>query len=283
MPERCEARSIIESAEQAAAAGNYASAEHFLREAAALQEQTLGRHHPDLANTLNNLGVVCEMTTIRSTRSTTSAGRTPSRPRRCRRTTRSWPRVARTFTISAWPADGRWSCRRHHRQWQPGWTRPSLQRQCASRRGQRRSRRDADPSEEILAPARSRRVERGCLLIVILTVARPWGSPVEETKSPQATVIAPVRQTRPRGQRLRRPSRSRDRNKPRSPLSPVEARTTRLTPGQYARKTGGDANGGYGATLHRSQELAMRGCEQPGSARADVFLHTGKVRNRHHD
>ena len=54
-------RSIIESAEQAAAAGNYSSAEKLLREAAALQEQTLGPHHPDLANTLNNLGVVCEM------------------------------------------------------------------------------------------------------------------------------------------------------------------------------------------------------------------------------
>src|SRR5215510_10920162 len=62
MPEGCEARSIIESAEQAAAAGNYVSAEHFLRAAAALQEQTLGPHHPDLANTLNNLGVVCEVT-----------------------------------------------------------------------------------------------------------------------------------------------------------------------------------------------------------------------------
>jgi hypothetical protein len=61
MPEPHEARSIIESAEQAAAAGNYASAENLLREAAALQEQTLGPHHPDLANTLNNLGVVCEM------------------------------------------------------------------------------------------------------------------------------------------------------------------------------------------------------------------------------
>ena len=61
MPEPREARSIIENAEQAAAAGNYASAEELLREAAVLQEQTLGPHHPDLANTLNNLGVVCEM------------------------------------------------------------------------------------------------------------------------------------------------------------------------------------------------------------------------------
>ena len=62
MPEPREARSIIEKAEQAAAAGNYASAEDLLGEAAALQEQTLGPHHPDLANTFNNLGIVCEMT-----------------------------------------------------------------------------------------------------------------------------------------------------------------------------------------------------------------------------
>src|SRR5687767_12834120 len=62
MPEPREARSMIENAEQAAAAGNYASAEALLREAAAVQEQTLGPDHPDLANTLNNLGVVCEMT-----------------------------------------------------------------------------------------------------------------------------------------------------------------------------------------------------------------------------
>ena len=62
MPEPREARSIVEEAEQAAAAGNYASAEDLLRQAAALQEQALGAQHPDLANTLNNLGVVCEMT-----------------------------------------------------------------------------------------------------------------------------------------------------------------------------------------------------------------------------
>ena len=62
MPEPRDARSIIENAEHAAAAGNYSSAEELLLEAAALQEQTLGPDHPDLANTLNNLGVVCEIT-----------------------------------------------------------------------------------------------------------------------------------------------------------------------------------------------------------------------------
>ena len=56
-----EPRSIIEAAEQSAAAGDYASAEKLLREAAVLQEATLGPLHPDLANTLNNLGVVCEI------------------------------------------------------------------------------------------------------------------------------------------------------------------------------------------------------------------------------
>lgn len=55
-------REVIEAAEQAAAAGDYASAEQLLREAAELQESSLGPTHPDLANTLNNLGVVCEIT-----------------------------------------------------------------------------------------------------------------------------------------------------------------------------------------------------------------------------
>ena len=61
MPEPREPRSIIEAAEQSAAAGDYASAERLLREAVVVQEATLGPLHPDLANTLNNLGVVCEM------------------------------------------------------------------------------------------------------------------------------------------------------------------------------------------------------------------------------
>ena len=62
MPESGEFRSALDAAEQAAAAGDYASAEELLRNAALLQEASLGPLHPDLANTLNNLGVVCEIT-----------------------------------------------------------------------------------------------------------------------------------------------------------------------------------------------------------------------------
>jgi hypothetical protein len=58
MPEARELCSVIEAAEQAASAGDYVTAELNLREAAALQETQLGPFHPDLANTLNNLGVV---------------------------------------------------------------------------------------------------------------------------------------------------------------------------------------------------------------------------------
>ena len=62
MPDAQELQSVVEAAEQAAAAGDYASAERLLREVASMQEASLGALHPDLANTLNNLGVVCEIT-----------------------------------------------------------------------------------------------------------------------------------------------------------------------------------------------------------------------------
>ena len=62
MWEAREPQSIIQAAERAAAAGSFGSAEKLLREAARLQEASLGPRHPDLANTLNNLGIVCEMT-----------------------------------------------------------------------------------------------------------------------------------------------------------------------------------------------------------------------------
>jgi hypothetical protein len=60
MPEARELRAVIEEADQAAADGDYVAAELKLRELAALQEAQLGPNHPDLASTLNNLGIVYE-------------------------------------------------------------------------------------------------------------------------------------------------------------------------------------------------------------------------------
>jgi hypothetical protein len=62
MTEQHEARQMLERAEQAAAAGDLASAGELLRGAARIQEEELGPLHPDLANTLNNLAVVAEGT-----------------------------------------------------------------------------------------------------------------------------------------------------------------------------------------------------------------------------
>lgn len=53
-------QTLMKAAEQAAATSDYPSAERALREAASIQEAELGPNHPDLANTFNNLGVVCE-------------------------------------------------------------------------------------------------------------------------------------------------------------------------------------------------------------------------------
>ena len=61
MTETRDIRSVLDAAEQAAAAGDYVSAEQLLTQVAVLQGATLGPLHPDLANTLNNLGVVCEI------------------------------------------------------------------------------------------------------------------------------------------------------------------------------------------------------------------------------
>ncbi len=61
MTETRDIQSVVDAAEQAAAAGDYSSAEQLLTEVAVLQGASLGPLHPDLANTLNNLGVVCEI------------------------------------------------------------------------------------------------------------------------------------------------------------------------------------------------------------------------------
>jgi len=62
MPDAQEIQSVLDAAERAASSGDYAAAERLLREAASLQESTLGPEHSDLANTFNNLGIVCELT-----------------------------------------------------------------------------------------------------------------------------------------------------------------------------------------------------------------------------
>jgi hypothetical protein len=53
-------RERLEAAEQAANAGDLASANDLLRDVARIQEADLGPLHPDLANTFNNLAIVAE-------------------------------------------------------------------------------------------------------------------------------------------------------------------------------------------------------------------------------
>jgi len=196
MPEPRGARSIIEHAEQAAAAGDYTSAEDLLREAAGLQEQALGPNHPDLANTLNNLGVVCEMTDnpidaehyFRRAYTIATATLTPDHP---------FVATSRKNLHDFCAARGR-----------PAELPPSppgvavwldAPAPVAPLRESSRSAKKQDvtpiPRKLFLRPLALGALSGGALLIAILTVARPWGRPVEETKSAVATAIAPSRQT----------------------------------------------------------------------------------------
>jgi hypothetical protein len=60
MPDVRDVGSLMDAAEQAATAGDYASAREYLRQIIGLQEASLGPTHPVLANILNNLGVIYE-------------------------------------------------------------------------------------------------------------------------------------------------------------------------------------------------------------------------------
>ena len=105
MPDIREPRSVIDRAEQAAAAGDYASAERLLREAADLQEASLGPLHPDLANTLNNLGVVCEITDKPADAERCFRRANEIATRSSNQIILSSPRVERTSKISAPPGE----------------------------------------------------------------------------------------------------------------------------------------------------------------------------------
>lgn len=57
-----DARHLLEMADRAAREGDLSSADELLRSAARIQEAALGRLHPDLISTLNNLAIVAERT-----------------------------------------------------------------------------------------------------------------------------------------------------------------------------------------------------------------------------
>jgi hypothetical protein len=194
MPEPREARSIIENAEQAAAAGNYSSAEHLLREAAALQEQTLGPCHPDLANTLNNLAVVCEMTDdpvdaehyFRRAHAIAIATLAPDHP---------FVATSRKNLHDFCAARGR-----------PTELPPSPPQVAAWLEARAALPRDSSPSpnthdatavssKRSFRPAVLGTLGGVAVLAVMLMMARPWDRGVEETTSPPVPEIARARET----------------------------------------------------------------------------------------
>jgi hypothetical protein len=198
MPEPREVRSIIENAEQAAAAGSYSLAEKLLREAAALQEQTLGPHHPDLANTLNNLGVVCEMADnpidaehyFRRAYTVATATLPPDHPfvatsRKnlhdfCAARGRPAELPPSPPEVAAWlegSATARTALSRE----------PSLS---ANKQGVTPTSR-----KRPLPPLALGALSAVAALIVLLMMARPWGNRDEEAKSSPTIPIPPARET----------------------------------------------------------------------------------------
>jgi hypothetical protein len=194
MPEARDPRSIIEAAEQAAAAGNCTAAEDLLREAAAVQERTLGPLHPDLANTLNNLGVVCEMTDnpidaehyFRRAFTIAAAALPPDHPfvatsRQnlydfCATRGRPVELPPSPPAVAAWleaPA--------------PAAENPGTAAVA-----------DRAPAVKPIVASRAFRpvavgaLSAAALLIVVVAIARPWGSPAETVAPPSQVAIAPA-------------------------------------------------------------------------------------------
>jgi hypothetical protein len=229
-----EVRSIIENAEQAATAGNYASAEDLLREAAALQEQTLGPKHPDLANTFNNLGIVCEMTDnpidaehfFRRAHAIATASLAPDHPfvatssknlhDFCSARGRPVELPPSPPALAAWlDAPVPDVAPRH----EPA---PSAMKQDVP-----------PPAGKNLWRLALGGVSAAGLLIVILTMARPWSSPVEDTTSRPAPTMAPARET-PASSPAAPPAEPLPQPPPPQPPLTQPQQTTKLTPARPA-------------------------------------------------
>ena len=284
MPELRDARSIIENAEQAAAAGNYSSAEELLREAAALQEQTLGPHHPDLANTLNNLGVVCEMT---------------DNPidaehyfRRAYRIATATLALDHPFVVTSrknlhdfCAARGRPAELRPSRPEVAAWLEAPAQRAAPPRES------STSAKKQDVTPIPRKRSLRPFALGAL------GGGALHRDSHDDAALGQ-----WDRGDQVASGDRHSSSTRDFSPESNASAgqsdcwtatdREAAAHPkrgrrgqrqAKHAHEIGRDANGGHGAALHRPPGMAMRSCGQSGSTRTDVLLHAGQIRNRHHD
>ena len=169
--------------------------EELLREAAALQEQTLGPNHPDLANTLNNLGVACEMADnpidaehyFRRACTVAAATLAPDHPfvamssknlhDFCAARGRPAELPPSPPEVAAWleaPA--------------PGAALPREPSPPATTQ-------DVIPRTRSVRPLALGAMSGVALLIVLLMMTRPWGTGAEETRLPPATVIPPAPET----------------------------------------------------------------------------------------
>ena len=197
MPEPRGARSFIENAEQAAAAGDYAAAEDLLREAVAHQEQALGSNHPDLANTLNNLGVVCEITDNPLDaehyfrRAYTIATETLASDHPFVETSRKNLHdfcAARGRPVELPPSPpgvAAWLDAPARRTAPPGESSPSAKRQEVAPIARKRS----------MRPLALGALGGLAVPIVIFLIVRAWSGPAEETALRPATEITPARET----------------------------------------------------------------------------------------
>ena len=165
-----------------------------MREAIALQEQTLGPHHSDLANTLNNLGIVCEMTDnpidaehyFRRAYTIATATLPPGHP---------FVATSRKNLHDFCAARGRPAELPPSPPAVAAWLEAPVP---ASRREPStpvKTPEVAIPRKRSVRPLALSGLSAGALVIVIVTMARPWSGSLEETKSPRAIATAPTAPT----------------------------------------------------------------------------------------